>query len=130
MPSSSAPPSDEWCHFCETTVTPPHECDEARWSKLVTRYEFNYGNSPYGGPSMDPDEHGDYVSWEDAVKLLRAEGAAVEKAMLAACERKIEFLDAMGSDLPGGKPAVAALRNLAAEIRRGERSEGGGDGDR
>lgn len=61
-----------WCHFCETAVTQPHGCDEVRWSKAIKRYDFCTG-SEFLGPSMDENEHGDYVAWEDVVRLLKAE---------------------------------------------------------
>lgn len=64
--------TETWCHFCETTVTQPHECDEARWSKALKRYDFCTG-SEFLGPSMDEEVYGDYVAWEDVVRLLKAE---------------------------------------------------------
>jgi len=71
-------PTDfKYCPHCESgwegEPDTEHGCDEAKWAAAMPRHDLEDSRGWEGGYSgMGPDEQGEWVRWEDVVRLLRS----------------------------------------------------------
>ena len=67
-----------YCQFCETGGEGQHDCPERAWSAAMGRYDMTTHGWAIGA-TMEPEEHGDWVTWDDARALLHVKEAESER---------------------------------------------------